>query len=115
MERGASVLVRDRRVITVRHPRGAATGTPASPGRRCRVRGSSGRRPARRDIAMDIGSRTEPTLPRRPRARSVARLGARALLAGPAPVREGRHEAIAQTGDGGDEARPAVVVLELDA
>jgi len=24
MERGASVLVRDRRVITVRHPRGAA-------------------------------------------------------------------------------------------
>jgi len=44
MERGASVLVRDRRVMTIGHLRGAATETPASPRRRCRVRGSSGRR-----------------------------------------------------------------------
>src|SRR5665811_2267280 len=36
-------------------------------------------------------------------------------FASPSRVGEGRDEAIALAGDGGDEARVAVVVLELDA
>src|SRR3990172_8480847 len=36
------------------------------------------------------------------------------LVAGPAQVRERRDEAIALAGDGGNEARVPVVVLELD-
>src|SRR6202142_1395795 len=53
-------------------------------------------------------------------ARSPRALSGRAALAGarpviPAGVGEGRDEAVALAGDGGDEARVAVVVLELDA
>src|SRR5450759_3984214 len=47
--------------------------------------------------------------------RSAARLSARSRPAFPARVREGGDEAVAQARDRGDEARPAVVVLELDA
>src|ERR1700690_1486795 len=53
-------------------------------------------------------------------ALSPRALSGRGALAGarpviPAGVGEGRDEAVALAGDGGDEARVAVVVLELDA